>query len=222
MAEDASLFEAILAVPEDDAPRLIYADWLEEHGDTARAEFIRLQCALAQLPLEAAERLPLVSREQELLAEHGSRWGGVLPGLVHSWSYHRGFIDRVTCDAARFLALGEGLFRLTPLQHLHLRGARGSVAELHRMPVLERLRTLDLAHSRIGDAAVQHLAHSPHIARLTTLDLTRNRIGRGGARALVLSPHLTSLEALLLRDNPNIPAPIRQSLQRRFGTRVQF
>jgi uncharacterized protein (TIGR02996 family) len=31
----------ISANPEDDAPRLIFADWLEEQGDAARAEFSR-------------------------------------------------------------------------------------------------------------------------------------------------------------------------------------
>jgi uncharacterized protein (TIGR02996 family) len=32
---------------DDDGVRLIYADWLEEHGDPARAEFIRVQSELA-------------------------------------------------------------------------------------------------------------------------------------------------------------------------------
>jgi len=32
----------IIARPEDDGPRLVYADWLEEHGDSDRAEFIRV------------------------------------------------------------------------------------------------------------------------------------------------------------------------------------
>ena len=31
----------------DDAPRLVFADWLEDNGDPARAKFIRLQCQLA-------------------------------------------------------------------------------------------------------------------------------------------------------------------------------
>ncbi|MBY0230983.1 MAG: TIGR02996 domain-containing protein, partial [Gemmataceae bacterium] len=43
MTHDAFL-EAILADPHDDAHRLVYADWLEENGDEARARFIRLQC----------------------------------------------------------------------------------------------------------------------------------------------------------------------------------
>lgn len=33
----------IIANPEDDVPRLIYADWLEDHGQDERAEFIRVQ-----------------------------------------------------------------------------------------------------------------------------------------------------------------------------------
>ena len=39
----------IIANPDDDTPRLIFADWLEERGgreNTARAEFIRVQCRL--------------------------------------------------------------------------------------------------------------------------------------------------------------------------------
>jgi uncharacterized protein (TIGR02996 family) len=40
---------AIVENPFDDAPRLIFADWLEEHGDAARAEFIRVQCEVARM-----------------------------------------------------------------------------------------------------------------------------------------------------------------------------
>jgi uncharacterized protein (TIGR02996 family) len=47
-AHDAFL-EAICAAPEDDTPRLVYADWLEEHGEGERAEFIRLQCRISAL-----------------------------------------------------------------------------------------------------------------------------------------------------------------------------
>src|SRR5262249_41365819 len=43
------LLNAILRQPEDDVVRLVYADWLEENGAPARAEFIRVQCRLATL-----------------------------------------------------------------------------------------------------------------------------------------------------------------------------
>lgn len=45
----ADFLPAILATPDDDGPRLVFADWLEEQGDVDRAEFIRVQCRLAEL-----------------------------------------------------------------------------------------------------------------------------------------------------------------------------
>lgn len=45
MSEGDKLLQAILDNPEDDALRLVYADWLEERGDP-RGEFIRVQVLL--------------------------------------------------------------------------------------------------------------------------------------------------------------------------------
>jgi len=38
---ERSLLDAVLENPDDDLPRLVYADYLDEHGDPKRAEFIR-------------------------------------------------------------------------------------------------------------------------------------------------------------------------------------
>jgi uncharacterized protein (TIGR02996 family) len=43
--ERTAFMRRILAVPEDDNVRLVFADWLEEHDEADRAEFIRLQIA---------------------------------------------------------------------------------------------------------------------------------------------------------------------------------
>ena len=51
MSDGDAILAAILAKPEDDAPRLVYADWLEEFGGeagAARGEFIRVQIELAK------------------------------------------------------------------------------------------------------------------------------------------------------------------------------
>lgn len=48
MTDGADLLAAVLANPDDDTVRLVYADWLQEHGDEARAEFIRVQIELAR------------------------------------------------------------------------------------------------------------------------------------------------------------------------------
>lgn len=42
--EYLALLQAVLHNPADDLPRLVMADWLEENGETERANFIRWQC----------------------------------------------------------------------------------------------------------------------------------------------------------------------------------
>ncbi|MFO0740345.1 MAG: TIGR02996 domain-containing protein [Labilithrix sp.] len=61
-----ALIAAILAHPDDDAPRLVWAD--REGGE--RGELVVVQCALAaEPPLPRAERDRLRARERELLAK---------------------------------------------------------------------------------------------------------------------------------------------------------
>jgi uncharacterized protein (TIGR02996 family) len=88
MHDPAPLLAAVLADPEGDAPRLVYADWLEERGECARAELIRVQCELARGGFHCTtacasdadpphsgdcgnqRRKQLEARERELLAAH--------------------------------------------------------------------------------------------------------------------------------------------------------
>jgi len=44
--DQRALWRAIRANPDDDTPRLVYADWLDEHNEPARAEFVRVQCEI--------------------------------------------------------------------------------------------------------------------------------------------------------------------------------
>jgi uncharacterized protein (TIGR02996 family) len=76
MDEDAFL-RAILASPHDDAPRLIYADWLEERGDP-RGEYIRLLCALDGLPGDDARAVEMRERLQALEARIDLSWRALL------------------------------------------------------------------------------------------------------------------------------------------------
>jgi uncharacterized protein (TIGR02996 family) len=54
MVEDEPFLRAIHTAPDDVAPRLVYADWLDERGDL-RAEYIRLGCNLAALPPDSPD-----------------------------------------------------------------------------------------------------------------------------------------------------------------------
>lgn len=49
MNDGAALLAAVLREPDEDTPRLVFADWLDEHDEPARAEFIRVQCEIARM-----------------------------------------------------------------------------------------------------------------------------------------------------------------------------
>src|SRR5215218_395524 len=68
--EAAALYRAILAHPDEDTPRLVYADWLDEHGQPDRAEFIRVQCRLARANEWDDGYTAADVRARRLLAEH--------------------------------------------------------------------------------------------------------------------------------------------------------
>lgn len=46
--DGCAILNAVVASPEDDLLRLVYADWLDDHGNPTRAEFIRVQLLLAR------------------------------------------------------------------------------------------------------------------------------------------------------------------------------
>ena len=80
-----SLLDAAKESPQDDGPRLVLADFLEDHGDPDRAEFIRLQ--VARRPGDAA-------REEALLSRHGGAWLGPLwRWWLHPVGWHRGLLS---------------------------------------------------------------------------------------------------------------------------------
>jgi len=52
--DEGALLAAIAAAPMDEAPRLVYADWLQERGDEARSDYLRTVVALMHSPEEPA------------------------------------------------------------------------------------------------------------------------------------------------------------------------
>jgi uncharacterized protein (TIGR02996 family) len=69
-----ALLRACKDSPLEDLPRLVLADWLEEHGDGARAEFVRLQLRLAAMPWYEPDVPELEARQAELLRQHADAW----------------------------------------------------------------------------------------------------------------------------------------------------
>src|SRR5262245_11504269 len=129
--EDA--FLAAVAENPEDGPRLMYADWLTEHGDASaqgRGEFIRVQCELERTPMDDPRRGALERRERELLAAHEAAWVRRLGKHVGKpdvppphWRFHRGFIEWAVVPVETFVKHAAELFRLAPLRCLQLVGS---------------------------------------------------------------------------------------------------
>ena len=186
--------------PYDDGLRLIFADWLEDNGQRERAELLRLQVGLEQLPIGDLHRVELQKRVNELLAAHKRQWLGPWAGvgrIVH------GLID-ITCQAERLpelLAAAGGEAALSWVESLSLRGAWEDISAVVGSPWLRHIAKLYLEHNGIGAAGAAALAASPHLARLGLLYLSNNGIGAAGAAALAASPHLAQLSSLDLKHN---------------------
>src|SRR5262245_44796938 len=112
MKHPDAFLQAITASPEDDTPRLVYADWCEENGEPDRADLIRAQCELARLTTDSPRRRLLAARAWELVNRHGEEWAAPVRDLVEEWHFRRGFIDRVTVSAETLITRADELFRL--------------------------------------------------------------------------------------------------------------
>jgi uncharacterized protein (TIGR02996 family) len=216
--------QRIRAYPDDDMPRLIYADWLDERGDP-RGEFIRIQIALARwsprnsfsgLGEEAASAdskmwlapsaeeqqryAELRRREFLLLSQHREEWLAPFRGWTSGEEFRRGFVESVKITARAFLSHAPRLFALTPLRHVQILDLDHWAEALAACPFLDRLDALTIHAQYCGPSLAAALASSPYLNHLRKLRLSRNRLGDEGL--VELSRRVwPALEELDLSDN---------------------
>jgi uncharacterized protein (TIGR02996 family) len=207
--------EAIVNAPDDDFPRLIYADWLEEQHDHARAELIRLQCQLASLgylwihhPLlpsrskTNAEVAPLFARHAELWQQHASEWQAefpVIPGTRLVWG--RGFPGWAVIEhPGGMMKFGDALSRVAPVTRL---ATQGRAATWIREPiekaawfrhVRELIIVFPAGETPEGDDIAASLARSSSTAGLRELQLARSDLSDLGIAELAQSTILGQLQ----------------------------
>jgi uncharacterized protein (TIGR02996 family) len=215
-----AFLDDIVANIDDDTPRLVYADWLEENDKPERAEFIRVQVERARLPKWDPAQVRLRLREQELLKKHaeewlsempdikGATWEGFRRGIVADVSFASFAAMRINAHACRAVAPVEAVtvhwprkegkksvWQIAELRELTLTGRPwDEVAWLAASPQLSTLRILTTLGLSAGD--MSQLVASPHLARLRALRLVSNGLGTTGVRALVEAATLTVLEEL--------------------------
>jgi uncharacterized protein (TIGR02996 family) len=126
MHDGDALLAAIIAHPDEDTPRLVYADWLEENDQPERAEFIRLQISTAKLPnrMKSGAVMPprMHPRESALLKEHRNEWIGPLAQILPKaqFDFWRGFVEAVLTSPELYLRHASELFATTPVRDIRL------------------------------------------------------------------------------------------------------
>jgi uncharacterized protein (TIGR02996 family) len=195
--------EDIIAHPDDDTPRLIFSDWLEEQGDSARAEFIRVQLERASLPEWDARQVRLRLRERVLIEEHGPKWKEELPGIEGiTWEeFRRGFV--ATATFASFAALGanaSACWAAAPLEAASVRWPRRDESS-ETIPPIPGLRELSMIGLVVDRREVGRLADAPLLATVRALNIRNCNLGGERFRRLVASPHLGNLTALRVPCN---------------------
>jgi uncharacterized protein (TIGR02996 family) len=221
MSDQAALMRAITDEPDEDVHRLVYADWLEEHGDAARASFIRAQCQLARLCVDYDPFITGVGPRQ-LLPEHGRAW--LAPFVAMGLSvrarvedaeeedctclFRRGFVESMMLEGAAagraLVANAQEVFAATPL--LHLRFFPGYTAN---------------GFSALDVALLTELLALPELRQVRTLDLSGHGLGAAGAMALLAAPSLDLGTRIFFKRN-NVPFEACSALEAHFGDSISY
>lgn len=206
-AEERIFLKRIAARYRDDAPRLVFADYLDDSTDPtdhARGEFIRIQLALADTPADDPRQAEWTDRQNELLLKHHDDWTRPLKGLADGFEFRRGVVDSVTVGVPRFLARGEELFRRATVRRVRFHDAGRHMADLADSPLLGKVRELSLCGAELGTGGLHVLLRSPHLGRVRALDLSFNGLTDSGARLLAGCKPLAKLTRLFLNDNVHL------------------
>jgi uncharacterized protein (TIGR02996 family) len=199
---EKGLLDDILDHPDDDTPRLVYANWLDDHDQPLRAELIRVQIEAARLPEDNPARARLEARARGILDEQKAAWIGELNNFSESYHFDRGLVGEVEITAEQFAQHADELLRVAPaaVLRVHVAGWQDAKVLVSCRRLLS-VRRLALLGERVGGAGARILAESPLIANLKALSLVGQSLGQPGAGALAGSRYLSNLEELDLTSN---------------------
>jgi len=177
MTDHDALVAAICADPDEDTPRLAYADFLQENGEPERAEFVRAQIDLARTP--AWEPFAVLCKWRRLDWFAGIPFRSALPpvdGFQLEWhpqAFRRGLGSRLNVRSlVAWDQVSPELLDRAPLGELHLWAATlDDWQRFAESPVLPRLRKLHFVNSPIEPLRV--LRDVPEVLGITDLYFDR-------------------------------------------------
>ena len=202
-----ALLDAVRANPDDDTPRLVYADWLDEFAGSlpaderepvaGQAEYLRLHARLAAIPEGLVDHIALKAQAAELEGRHRAVLLAAVPAFARGWvRFDRGLPTHLDLTARLLLRHGKRLRREVPYTFLRLRNCKGVLEEIVNAGLLEGVRGLDISFNSLTDGELVYLFRSPGLANLRYLELAHIRFGPQAAEALATSRSLAGLRHL--------------------------
>jgi uncharacterized protein (TIGR02996 family) len=199
---------AICERPDDDVPRIRFAELLDTTDNPllhARAEYIRVQCALARQNLSEHSWGNLYEREESLESRYTEEWWASdlpeLKGVRFNSAFQRGFPYEIWCDdETAFVNHAETLLTSQPIRSLSFMqlGSTNFFRDMKELVFIKRLILEDL-NLDLDDA--QNIAASHYLQNVTDLHLSQNNFGDDSTRILAASKNLVSLVNLDLGQN---------------------
>jgi uncharacterized protein (TIGR02996 family) len=193
MTDREALLAAVRESPDDDLPRLVFADWLDDRGEFDRAAFIRAQVEAARAELDSPEARNAEDRAAALLTDaNRETWTQDIRGLLLEADFERGFIHHATVDAAQFPENARDLFSLEAIRSLRVCRPAPSRSEF--------------------EVLLRPVFDTPELAHLTALDLQGIELVHADLMDLAECDALAGLERLSLRGNPIPPSWLEEML----------
>jgi uncharacterized protein (TIGR02996 family) len=236
MSDEDALLAAIAAHPDEDTPRLAYADWLDEHDRPIRAEFIRVQIDISRketLPRALQNRyVDVWKRNQELLDHHRDELLGSLATLPADTriEFRRGFLVEMTLSAEQFVRCAEAIAVLKPLPDVAVWDAAAQLDALaeqsHHLALVTHLHMqsgrlsarVPLTPAEVWNVFVECWPWD----RLRELNLDNCQIGDEGFERLAASENLSLVTALDLSENDLTDVTVVNLLRSRFPSQLKW
>jgi uncharacterized protein (TIGR02996 family) len=120
MSDRAALEAGIVARPDDDTARLVFADWLDEHGEHSRAEFIRLQIEWERAERFSAPWLNLIGRMSALVKADPREMDAEPVSRLAPVPFRRGLTEAVRFTVESAFDDRWHWYERTPVRFAHL------------------------------------------------------------------------------------------------------
>lgn len=217
MTDRDALLAAVIANPDEDMPRLMFADWLQENGQPQRGEFVRLQVEGAHAEPFSPQAREYAAAAQRLLNRHLQAWTEHIANYNVGLQFVRGFVEHVNVNAATFARDAAALFAREPVRSVQIvrfvfTTNPVTLDPLFNSPQLTRIARLDFSKLRNHADYFDQLASCPRLTGLTDLCLRDTPVPVPWLRALLAGPALPALRGLDLADDTNLSRVLAEAL----------